>query len=243
MSVAPRIPDWVPNAARRTITELWARPGLDDAERELLDRLATDDAMKTAVWEKLPSEPKDFEGNVIHWAWVAFAYFRRRPCPIPQTKSKAKLQDWSRHRPRDPLPDFAHTSGLARIVRDQMIEHRGNAQPYWPPFWEGDKNLTLDQVIAVIDQVSAFYRKLDEEDQRFFRSLPDVKGWGNKPAQKFFSEVLSERMIEIYGRPFDPIVATLVQVAFDLAEGVNTETIRGRRRKSGTPEISRRKSR
>ena len=242
MSVAPRIPDWVPNAARRTITELWARPGLDDAERELLDRLATYDAMETGVWEKLPSEPKDCEGNVIHWAWVAFVCFRRRPRPFPKTKSKAKLEDWARHLPRDPLPDFAHTRGLARLVRDQMIQHWGDAQPYWQPFWEGDKNLTLDQVIAVIDQVSAFYRKVDEEYRRFFRSLPDVKRWGGKKsAQKFFTEVLSKRMIEIYGRPFDPIVTTLVEVAFDLAGGVSTETIRGRRRKSGTPEISRQK--
>jgi hypothetical protein len=186
-------------------------------------------------------EPKDFEGDVIYCAWVAFVCFRRRRRPLPKTKSKAKFQDWSRHLPRNPLPDFAHTSGLARLVRDQMIQHRGNAEPYWPPFWEGDKNLTLDQVIAVIDQVSAFYRKLDEEDQRFFRSLPDVKGWGNKRAQKFFSEVLSKRMEEIYGRPFDRIVATLVQVAFDLPGGVGTETIRGRRRKPGTPEISRQK--
>jgi hypothetical protein len=241
MSVAPEVPDWVPNAARLVIAELRALPWLDEAERELLDRLATCDAMKE-VWEKLPSEPKDFEGNVIRWAWGAFVCFQRRRRPRPKTKSKAKWEDWARHLPRNPLPDFAHTSGLAGLVRDQMIQYWGDAQSYWQPFWEGDKNLTLDQVIALIDKVSAFYWKVDEENQRFFRSLPDVKRWrGNKPARKFLTEVLSKRMIETYGRPFDPIVRTLENVAFDLAVGVGTETMRGRRRKSGTPEILRQK--
>jgi hypothetical protein len=123
-----------------------------------------------------------------------------------------------------------------------MIRHYGDAQPYWQRFWEGDKNLTLDQVIAIINQVSSFYLKVDAEYQVFFRSLPEVKRWrGSKPAQKFFTEVLSKRLNETYGKRLDPIVATLVEVAFDLAEGVSTETIRGRRRKPGRPEISRQK--
>jgi hypothetical protein len=242
MSAAPRIPDWVPDAARRKMAELWALPWLDDAERELLDRLATHDAMKTGVWEKLPSEPKDFEGNVIHCSWAAFVCFRRRPRPFPKTKSKAKLEDWARHLPRDPLPDFEHTGNLLRIVLDQMIRHYGDAQAYWQRFWEGDKNLTLDQVIAIMNQVSSFYLKVDAEYQVFFRSLPEVKRWsGSKPARKFFTDFVSKLMIEAYGKPLDPIVATLEEVAFDLAEGVSTETIRGRRRKPGRPEISRQK--
>jgi hypothetical protein len=239
-----RIPDWVPDAARRALAELWTHPWLDDAERKLLDRLATYDAMKTGVWEKLPSEPKDFEGDIIHWAWGAFVIFRRRRRPFPKTKSKAKWEDWAKHLRRDFLPDFAHTSSLARIVRDQMIGHHGDAQPYWQHFWEGDKNLTLDQVIVVIDQVSAFYRKVDENYWLFLRSLPEVKRWGGKkPSQKFFTEVLSKRMTATYGKPLDSIVATLAEVGFDLAEGVGAETIRGRRRTPGTPENSRRKSR
>jgi hypothetical protein len=244
MSVAPRIPDWVPIAARRAIAELWALPWLDDAERELLDRLATYDAMKTGVWEKLPSEPKDFEGNVIHWAWVAFVCFRRRPRPFPKTRSKAKWEDWARHLPKGPLPDFGHTGNLLRIVLEQMIRHYDDAQAYWQRFWEGDKNLTLDQVITITDQLSSFYLKVDTEYQVFFRSLPEVKRWsGSKPAQKFFTEYLSKRMIEAYGKPLDPIVATLAEVAFDVSEGVGAQTIRGRRRKPGKGEISRQESR
>ncbi len=133
MSVAPQIPNWVPDAARRQITELWAYPWLDDAERKLLDRLATYPAMKTGVWKKLPSEPKDFEGNIINWAWAAFVWFRRRPPPYPkEIKSKAKASakwgDWAKHLPMHPLPDFRHTSGLVR-TRRMGIRDRNTPRP------------------------------------------------------------------------------------------------------------------
>jgi len=244
VSAAPRIPDWVPDTARGMIAELRTRTWLDDAERELLDRLATYDAMKTGVWEKLPSEPKDFQGNIIHHAWVAFVTFRRHPRPFPKAKSKGKLHEWAEHLPRQTLfPDFMHAGNLLRNnVLDQMIRHYGDAQAYWQRFWEGDKNLTLDQVIAIMDQVSSFCLKVDVEYQAFFRSLPEVKRWsGSKPARKFFTDYMSKLMREAYGKPLDPIVATLEEVAFDLAEGVSTETIRGRRRKPDRPEISRQK--
>jgi len=225
------------------IAELRTRTWLDDAERELLDRLATCDAMKTGVWEKLPSEPKDFQGKIIHRAWVAFVTFRRRPRPFPGTKSKAKLHEWDRHLRRQTLfPDFGHAGNLLRMVLDQINRHHGEAQAYWQRFWEGDKNLTLDQVIAIMDQVSSFCLKADAEYQAFFRSLPEVKHWsGSKPARKFFTEYMSKQMIEAYGKPLDHIVAALEEVAFDLAKGVNTETVRGRRRKPVRPEISRQK--
>src|SRR5262245_5785275 len=163
-----RIPSWVPAAARRALAELRTHPWLDDAERKLLDRLATYDAMKSGVWEKLPSEPQDFQGNIIHWAWAAFVIFRRRPRPYPKTKSKAKWDEWAQHLPRQTLPDFRHTGNLLRIVLDQMLRHYGDAQAYWQRFWEDDKNLTLDQVIVIMDQVSSFYLKVDEEYQVFF---------------------------------------------------------------------------
>jgi hypothetical protein len=239
-----RIPDWVPDAARLRVVELQALPWLDEAERKLLDRLATYDTMKTGVWEKLPSEAKGFEGSIIDWAWFAFVFFRRRPRPYPKTKSKAKWDEWRKHLPRQTLPDFRHTGNLLRIVLNQIIQHYGDAQAYWQRFWEGDKNLTLDRVIAIMDQVSSFYLKVDEEYQLVFRTLPEVKRWsGRKPAQKFFTEFLSKQMTRAYGQPLDLIVATLAEVAFDIVEGVDAETIRGRRRTPGKPENSRQKSR
>jgi len=138
-----RIPNWVPDAARRQLAELWALPWLDDAERELLDRLATCDAMKTGVWEKLPSEPKDFQGNIIHCAWAAFVIFRRRRRPYPKTKSNAKWNEWAEHLSKQTLPDFEHTGNLLRIVLNQMTRHYGDAQAYWQRFWEGDRNLEI----------------------------------------------------------------------------------------------------
>jgi hypothetical protein len=141
MSDAPRIPDWVPEAARRAIAELRSYTWLDDAERELLDRLATYDAMKTGVWEKLSSEAKSFEGSIIGWAWAAFVIFRRRPRPYPKTKSKANWGEWRRHLPMQTLPDFSHTGNLLRIALRQMIQHYGDALPYWQRSGRATKTL------------------------------------------------------------------------------------------------------
>jgi hypothetical protein len=114
----------------------------------MLDRLATYVAMRTGVWEKLPSEAKGFEGGVIHWAWFAFVFFRRQRRPYPKTKSKAKWDEWREALQRQTFPHFSHTAGLLRIVLEQMLRHYGDAQAYWQRFWEGDKNLTLDQAIS-----------------------------------------------------------------------------------------------
>jgi hypothetical protein len=94
-----------------------------------------------------------------------------------------------------------------------------------------------------MDQVSSFCLKVDEEYQLIFRRLPEIKRRsGRKPAQKFFTDFLSQRMTEAYGEALDPIVATLEEVAFDVVEGVGAETIRGRRRMRGKPENSRQKN-
>ena len=76
-----------------------------------------------------------------------------------------------------------------------------------------------------------------------FSCLPRVKRWNAKAHQKFFTDYLSARMKQTYGRPFDSIVAALAEVAFDLRDGVGSETVRGRRRVGKAPEKLRRKTR
>jgi len=73
--------------------------------------------------------------------------------------------------------------------------------------------------------------------------LPNVTRRNIKSAQKFFTEFLSSRMKETYGRPLDSIVAALADVAFDLPQGVAGETVRGRRRIGSGPENSKQKTR
>ena len=89
------VPDWVPEAARRKINALHAAPWVDDNGRALLHRLATYAAMKTEVWQKLPSEPKGAEGEIIDRVVHAVAIFPRLRRPYPKTA--AKRREWAKH--------------------------------------------------------------------------------------------------------------------------------------------------
>ena len=71
-----QFPPWVPLAARRRIIELCTSPkATTDENRQLLARLATYPAMKTEVWNKLPSKPKISEAAIIEWAFTAYTFF------------------------------------------------------------------------------------------------------------------------------------------------------------------------
>jgi hypothetical protein len=237
---ALRIPDWVPDAARRQITDLWAQSWLDDAEREMLDRLATSGAMKTEVWEKLPSEPRGFEGNIIYRAFFAFRMFRALRRPFP--KKKSAQVEWAKHLKhlkREPAAATWHAVWLW----EDMLELKYETDLSWDRLWEGDKSITADQVLTILSQIRRFYERMHEEHHSFLASLPKVNRWNANAAQKFFTEYLSARMRETYAQPLDSIVAALAEVAFDLRQGISAETVRGRRRIGETPENSKQKSR
>ena len=61
--------------------------GNDKKGRGLLERLATYPAMKTEVWEKLPSEPKDFEGTIIAWAFFGLHHISFVKAALSENKS------------------------------------------------------------------------------------------------------------------------------------------------------------
>jgi hypothetical protein len=98
-------------------------------------------------------------------------------------------------------------------------------------------------VLLILDQLRDFLVSLSDEYRGLLNLLPPIKRWDAKAHQRFYTEFVSGRMKEAYGRPLDAIVAALVQVAFDLSEGVATETVRGRRRPADRPEKSKRKTR
>jgi hypothetical protein len=202
-----------------------------DVIRNLLKRLATYTAMKTEIWEKLPPQPKGFEGRVIDWVFFAYVQFLR--LRRPYTKTWAKYSEWlsqgEKHQ-LNPDPDYGFASQLANLLWLEICKSKFNAEFDWPRFWTGDANLSVDKVLEILDQLREFYARLDEEDRAFLDTLPRVSRWNVKGHQKFVSEYLSRRMTETYGEPLDPIVAALTEVAFDVPEGVGPETVRGRRR-------------
>jgi hypothetical protein len=234
---------WVPQAARKRINELCTMPfAIDDTNRRLLERLATYLLMKTDVWEKLPSEPQGIEGTIIDWAYSAYTIFPALPRPYPKTK--AKWREWAtRLEKHAPPPDPAYLSQLSHQLWEDISRLKGETDFYWPSLWDGDKSITPDQVLSTLDQLRAFYARMDNEYQKFLATFPRVSRWNAKAAQKFFTEFLSSRMKEAYGQPLDAIVAVLAEVAFDIRKGLSPETVRGRRRIGRGPENLKRKSR
>jgi hypothetical protein len=94
-SNAIKFPNWVPQAARNRITELCESPlGADKANRALLERLATYDAMRTEVWEKLPSEPPNFEGEIIVFAFHAYTFFGCYHVRIRRPEARLRGSHW-----------------------------------------------------------------------------------------------------------------------------------------------------
>jgi hypothetical protein len=238
------IPDWVPGAARRRIIELSKYPSTDDEARALLKRLATRVAMKTEVWEKLPLNPQNAPAEIINWAYFAFWMFPSLPRPYPNPKNKRKWDEWARHAHKHPpLPDPAHASTLAQMFSDEMSALRSVTELHWAGLWEGDPSVSADRALATVDHLRKFFGRMAELYQPAAAAFPKVKRRTRAGRQKFFSEYLSQCMMQAYGQPFDAIVAALTEVAFNISRGVAAETIRGRRRIVTAPENSARKSR
>jgi hypothetical protein len=134
---------------------------------------------------------------------------------------------------------------VSRLVDElwqKVCELKSEADFYWPEFWKGDTTINLDKMLVILDQLRAFYVRMSDEYRVLLAMLPRISRWDAKAPQRFFTEFLSSRMKKTYGRPHDAIVAALAGVAFDLREGVDTETVRGRRRIGG-PENSKQKAR
>jgi hypothetical protein len=236
-------PSWVPELARARITDLYAAPWLHDDGRALLSRLATYPVMKTEVWEKLPSEPKGAEGEIIDRVVHAVTIFPRLPRPYP--KAAGKWREWAKHlQNHAPLPDPAYAASLVFSLLQKIAELKPDTDANWNRLWEGDKSINVDQIFAILDRLHLFYSRLGEEYRLQLAAFPNVKRWGgDKAAQKFVTEHISNYMNATYGHPYDSIVAALVVVACDLPGGLGAETVRGRRRGVSAPEKSKRKSR
>jgi hypothetical protein len=179
------VPDWVPESARRKINELHAAPWVNDKGRALLHRLATDYAMKTEVWQKLPSEPKGAEGELIERVANAVWIFPKLRRPYPKTAGK--WREWAKHLEHHaPLPDPAHASSLALELWLKISELKPDTDATWNRLWGGDKSINADLILAILDQLRVFYLRLDDEYRTLIGTYPRVKRWsGSKAAQNF----------------------------------------------------------
>jgi hypothetical protein len=132
-----RFPDWVPEPARRRIGELRETPwGIDDFGRDLLERLATRQAMKDEVWGKLPPEPKFIQEKIIDWVFFAVSIFPRLGRPYPKTMPK--WREWAKQAQKYPrLPSPETVSGYALLLREGIYELKTETDIHWHRLWGG----------------------------------------------------------------------------------------------------------
>jgi hypothetical protein len=134
-------------------------------------------------------------------------------------------------------------SQLAADLRENIYLSKGATEFYWSRFWSGDATTNPDKILSILEKLREFYVQLHREDRVWLDSLPQINRWSAKSEQNWFTQYLSHHMTVTYGQPLDTIVAALTGVAFDLSEGVDPETVRGRRRVSKRPEKSNQKTR
>jgi hypothetical protein len=189
-----QFPPWVPQAARRQIIELCTSPkATTDENRQLLARLATYPAMKTEVWNKLPSKPKISEGAIIEWAFTAYTIFHSLRRPYPKTKTR--WIEWGEHRAKHAqLTDPSYMSNLCLQLREEIYKCKLETESYWPRFWAGDKTLNPGNVLSILDHLREFYVRMHAEYKELLAQLPPVYRWNAKAHQKFFTEYLSAQM-------------------------------------------------
>ena len=232
-----RIPDWVPDAARRRLEQLMSDQSLREDDRKLLKRLATNPAMKTEVWERLPIAPANAPDQIIHCAYYSVTLFSAlvpTPLQLGKPPTKTDMVSWTRivcERPPGAALDSA--ADLALQLARSMVELKSEYAFYWQQFWSGDKSVTLDQSIEFVCSLALFLDKVNKERQALIAALPKIKRPYSKKANEiFFTNMMSSSLERIYGRKLDAVVTALVEVVFDKKDGANQETIRARRREA-----------
>jgi hypothetical protein len=232
---------WVPRAARQKISQLRAIPNLTENDHRLLDRLATYLAMRAEVWEKLPPSAKGAEDFIVEWvfnaAQLAAAY--RPPLPRRSGQIPEYLQKYA------PILTPEIADGRALMLLDAMKATNHYAKEAWPSLWPGDRRVTFEDAVSIVEYLAAFYRRLDEKDKEFLAivSLPDIRKKNARNAGEWlFARLLATHFQGRFGKSLDPIIAALSAVVFDQDAGVGSSTIRGRRRSAPAAAHSVKKS-
>jgi hypothetical protein len=203
----------VPAAARR---ELRVQANLPGADYGLLERLAA-----YPVWDKLPASARGAEDAII--AWV---------CGAAHLASK-----WRPDTPVSWNPPAVSAVIHADYLLDAMKEEAStdaNAGGRWRKLWPGDSQITLESAMAFVEQLSAFYRRLDAENKQMWSAVhfpKPTKAHAANARRGIFGRLLSARFQQNFGRPCDDMVALLYCAAFDDPDGdTSAETVRALRR-------------
>jgi hypothetical protein len=227
-------------AAHKTISELVKQQSLGDDKR-LLNRLRDHPEMRTDVWRKLPAIAQpDIADRIIRWAFYGYkvAHAYARP-PFP--KDKKKIADYLAKYPSIPTSEsaFIRAEGFC----EAMDATRGDAEDRWDSL---SPEVTFQRIYRLVQRIAAFYRALDQETKVLIAAinLPKIRKRNSPKAPEWvFSQLMSDRFQNEFGRPLDPVVSALTAVVFQRKNGVGNDTVRGRRRRIGPTVHSRKKPR
>jgi hypothetical protein len=222
-------------------------------ELAVLDRLATYEAMNTEVWQRLPASAAGMEGRIIDWT---VAGLRLAAATFPG--NKAKSEHLAKYRAKWTVQDAAT---LASNLLEAMDENRQNAEGTWKAYsqttwcrgYEQLRRLYGKQIVEMVDLravrptlsylearnivewLTHFFKVLWAEDQAVAAALQPPRIRKKQAAnvkELYLSRFLSQRFINQFDDPYDPIVSALVGVALDSEHGPDAAKIRGRRRRS-----------
>jgi hypothetical protein len=211
---------WVPKAAKSELRQLASLP---DADRRLLERLASYEVMRDEVWKKLPAAAQGAEHRIIALT-----------CATAEiVKAWQKIESVRKH---GSLHTAKKVARLASKLLDAMKQTSGDARgDLWQFLWPGDRQITFEVALLMVEQLATFYSAADdwyigvaEESDK----LSTLRKRNAKTARQIvFARWLAGCFQSEFGKPLDPIVAALSSVVFgERGEGALAPTIRGRRR-------------
>lgn len=228
---------WIPEAARRKISEWRARMGLTPEEHRLIDLLASHSLMRNDVWPKLPACARGAEGVIIEWAFVA----ARMAAAHKPFAAKASTDGGERSAPHFAAEAAAlHASMLLELMRGASIE----ARLWWPSLWAGDPWMTFEKILGLVEQLQEFYTSLDRTGRQLAKALalPATRRGSERAPERFFARLLTSLFLGQFGEPFTPIVAALTTVVFDKQQKAGSSSVSARQRGPAASAAARKKS-
>jgi hypothetical protein len=241
-----------PAAVRDLILELLANPNeLSSRRRSAIERLAGNEEMES-LWKTLPATLRGKKSKFIRYAVIAFQRsisirpplkqhmkemwkFLERHAPFNDDDDPALMTEY---RERFTLPlTYSSMAVEARTLRDDLKRIPAYARADWQNLWTGDQRIDFEKLLESIEATAVCCEELQREADQIeaamnFPRVPTKRG-GQSAAQVHFSDIMQGYFRRECGKPMAPLVAILLQVMFDLRQGVDESTVRKRSQKTG----------
>jgi hypothetical protein len=225
------IPRWVPDLARRKLVGLNAVSNQPQEQHALLGRLASDLRMRE-VWTKTCGH----EDEIVYWAFV---YALQAKGFVPAApKGKTAFDEWAKaHSPVLGRSNLSSVVTFADTLLHAIAETEADARFLLSA--DANTGKTVDEMRKSVMLVRNTYRDMQAKavpDPQFVVRVPRKQRSKSAP-QTIFTRAMSTKFQQLFGQPFDEIVAVLLSVVFDFSNGPGSSTVRGRRRSAASGRL------